>query len=160
MGQCNKDITPLLTHWSYIFLALTHWYVLHKHQVLPYVNCCLIPSSALWDPESCGANEADHCLLSWCFMRPCLAHKLGNKNRVAINCFIHVASRHHSSYGLHQWEEALHSNASSHWLRILRVMPGRQAPVAGLQVEVGYWDMMAIHFALYFMGKFVYIRVL
>ena len=39
--------------------------------------------SPLWDPESCGANEAPHCLLSWCFMRPCLAHKLGNKNHRA-----------------------------------------------------------------------------
>ena len=26
MGQCKKDVTPLLMHWSYIFLALTHWY--------------------------------------------------------------------------------------------------------------------------------------
>ena len=24
MGECKKDVTPLLTHWSYIFLALTH----------------------------------------------------------------------------------------------------------------------------------------
>ena len=27
MGQCKKDVTPLLTHWSYVFLALTHRYV-------------------------------------------------------------------------------------------------------------------------------------
>ena len=27
MGYCKKDITPLLTHWSYVFLALTHWFV-------------------------------------------------------------------------------------------------------------------------------------
>ena len=26
MGWCNKDETPLLTHWSYVFLALTHPY--------------------------------------------------------------------------------------------------------------------------------------
>ena len=26
MGKCKKDVTPLLTHWSYIFLALTHRY--------------------------------------------------------------------------------------------------------------------------------------
>ena len=26
MGQCKKDITPLLMHWSYVFLALTHRY--------------------------------------------------------------------------------------------------------------------------------------
>ena len=24
MGYCKKDVTPLLTHWSYIFLELTH----------------------------------------------------------------------------------------------------------------------------------------
>ena len=24
MGLCQKDVTPLLTHWSYVFLALTH----------------------------------------------------------------------------------------------------------------------------------------
>ena len=27
MGWCKKDVTPLLTHWSYVFLALTHRYV-------------------------------------------------------------------------------------------------------------------------------------
>ena len=26
MGQCKKDITPLLTQWNYVFLALTHRY--------------------------------------------------------------------------------------------------------------------------------------
>ena len=26
MGQCKKDVTPLLTQWSYVFLALTHRY--------------------------------------------------------------------------------------------------------------------------------------
>ena len=25
MGQCKKDVTSLLTHWSYVFRALTHW---------------------------------------------------------------------------------------------------------------------------------------
>ena len=24
MGECKKDVTPLLTHWSYVFLALNH----------------------------------------------------------------------------------------------------------------------------------------
>ena len=28
MGWCKKDVTPLLTHWSYVFLALTHGYVI------------------------------------------------------------------------------------------------------------------------------------
>ena len=26
MGKCKKDVTPLLTHWSYVFLAPTHRY--------------------------------------------------------------------------------------------------------------------------------------
>ena len=32
-GQCKKDITPLLMHWSYVFLALTHRYVIAKIQI-------------------------------------------------------------------------------------------------------------------------------
>ena len=28
MGLCKKDITPLLTHWSYVFRALTHQYLM------------------------------------------------------------------------------------------------------------------------------------
>ena len=24
MSQCKKEVTPLLTHWSYVFLAITH----------------------------------------------------------------------------------------------------------------------------------------
>ena len=28
MGLCKKDVTPSLVHWSYVFLALTHWYVI------------------------------------------------------------------------------------------------------------------------------------
>ena len=24
MGQCKKDVIPLLTHWSFVFFALTH----------------------------------------------------------------------------------------------------------------------------------------
>ena len=26
-GSCKKDVSPLLTHWNYVFLAQTHWYV-------------------------------------------------------------------------------------------------------------------------------------
>ena len=32
MGPCKKDVAPLLTHWSYIFLALSHQYGLITHQ--------------------------------------------------------------------------------------------------------------------------------
>ena len=36
MGQCKKDVTPLLTHWSYVFLALTHWYGITTRSELQY----------------------------------------------------------------------------------------------------------------------------
>ena len=43
MGQCKKDVTPLLTHWSSVFLALTHRYIVHPvirsifHSMLSFV---------------------------------------------------------------------------------------------------------------------------
>ena len=30
MGLYKEDISSLLTHWSYVFLALTHWFILHN----------------------------------------------------------------------------------------------------------------------------------
>ena len=30
MVWCKKDVSPLLTHWNYVFLALTHQYHLHQ----------------------------------------------------------------------------------------------------------------------------------
>ena len=30
MGQCKKDATPWLTHWSYVFLAVTHRYMVKQ----------------------------------------------------------------------------------------------------------------------------------
>ena len=55
MGKCKKDVAPLLMHWSYVFLALTHrlavfFYRLstttagmqdrHSHFVLPWPMLC------------------------------------------------------------------------------------------------------------------------
>ena len=36
MGLYKKDITPLLTHWSYVFLALTHQSVYPQPMKRPY----------------------------------------------------------------------------------------------------------------------------
>ena len=42
MGQCKKDVTPLLMHWSYVFLALTHWFVLvMKIYFRKHIKTCL-----------------------------------------------------------------------------------------------------------------------
>ena len=37
MGQCKKDVTPLLTHWNYVVLALTHrsiWCIYRRSKVV------------------------------------------------------------------------------------------------------------------------------
>ena len=51
MGLCKKDITPLLTHWSYVFLALTHrsdlvW-VMIKHLLNLWI-CWFIINDTSW----------------------------------------------------------------------------------------------------------------
>ena len=48
MGECKKDISPFLTHWSYIFHALTHRYGSGVRLV------CVI--SVIWGSDICGAN--------------------------------------------------------------------------------------------------------
>ena len=34
MGLCKKDVTPLLLHWSYVFLVLTDWNWVHIINVI------------------------------------------------------------------------------------------------------------------------------
>ena len=51
-GWCKNDITPLLTHWSYVFLSLTHRFVVgivHILQVtfLDLSNCLTTPVAVL-----------------------------------------------------------------------------------------------------------------
>ena len=42
-GWCKKDVTPLLMHWSYIFLALTHRYMLQLAPIPgPWLHGCII----------------------------------------------------------------------------------------------------------------------
>ena len=38
MGQCKKDAIPLLPHWRYLFLALTHRYVMCKKYLIDHGN--------------------------------------------------------------------------------------------------------------------------
>ena len=43
-GLVPENSTPLLTHWSYVFLALTHrfvWYVFRGNGQLAYHICCI-----------------------------------------------------------------------------------------------------------------------
>ena len=48
MGSCKKDVTPFLTHWSFVFLALTHrngalWDICLMH-------CGIHEMGLLWRP--------------------------------------------------------------------------------------------------------------
>ena len=84
MGQCKKDVTPLLTHWSYVFLALTRLYGQkcasgkmfvtgvpqpYKFEIMQYVYRI---SHNIWvRSRNCG------CLVTWfCYQ---LIAKPGNK---------------------------------------------------------------------------------
>ena len=49
IGQCKKDITPLLMHWSYVFLALTHQNVVQVTGIDPH-RCGL---SCFMESKSC-----------------------------------------------------------------------------------------------------------
>ena len=42
MGYCKKDVTPLLTHWSYVFLALIHPRCIWFHNILWACIICYV----------------------------------------------------------------------------------------------------------------------
>ena len=74
LGLCKKDVTPLLTHWSYVFLALTHWiyfpplcscWFLRTLSLSPHRSCPTIP----WPAPSCSSVPAYS--LSWPNSAPC-----------------------------------------------------------------------------------------
>ena len=69
MGKCKKDVAPLLTHWSYVFLALTHqfvafiWEQFHKQQEVLMIlnrNMCLEIMLLKLLPHLHVTNELTH----------------------------------------------------------------------------------------------------
>ena len=40
MAQCKTAVTPLLTHWSYCSLQLSHWYMSHVHSDQEQISSC------------------------------------------------------------------------------------------------------------------------
>ena len=53
MGQCEKDVTSLLRHWSYVFLALTHWYIICYDLCSTCINSS--PPSAAYMHQGIGS---------------------------------------------------------------------------------------------------------
>ena len=70
MGLCKKDITPVLTHWSYVFLALTHrsvnWeYILQFNYMGPLPASCHMPMINIYQAGSSERSRA-LCWIYWC----------------------------------------------------------------------------------------------
>ena len=64
MGECKKDVTPLLTHWSYVFLALTHRHFPFQTHITPLT--VLYSSSSSCNICTCKRSSANcRLVLSW-----------------------------------------------------------------------------------------------
>ena len=121
MGYCKKDATPLLMHWSYIFLALTNRYkslfpaglivqfpslINTKHKSIK-VMCDIV--SYLWEPDICGRQWQLWALAHAICSKNCKDHNiLRYINRLCIHFPInsspfykqtHICERRH--YQLH-----------------------------------------------------------
>ena len=62
MGLCKNDVTPLLMHWSYVFLAQTHWYDIMKNT--QYLQRWYQPFK--WEYETYMAPLLCHHIAYWC----------------------------------------------------------------------------------------------
>ena len=63
MGYCKNDVTPLLMHWSYVFLALTQLYILCNihtvHKMLPILlKYFHLDASHNQSPRKCSGQHS------------------------------------------------------------------------------------------------------
>ena len=71
IGQCKKDVTPLLTQWSYKFLALTHQYVEYAIDLL-MISFIQTGKPLRWrhnGHDSISNHQPHDCLLNRLFRR-------------------------------------------------------------------------------------------
>ena len=127
MGKCKKDFTTLLMCCSYVFPELTHRYnhsTTHHYETVCRIWLGCTPS---WDyiimaylfvstgqvnyvcpsENRCKIDKRRRKCCQACRLAKC--HQMGMKKGTA-------RPRYSTVIGLSQWEDALHSNASSHWL--------------------------------------------
>ena len=71
-GLCKKEVTPVLTHWSYVFLAITHQCITYSNQCAWYlrpikaketINCPWLLPAPLW--LYCKHGCAYNIMLTW-----------------------------------------------------------------------------------------------
>ena len=79
MDQCKNDVSPLLTHWSYVFLALTHRYIGCRHYspITRFLGPTWAPPGSVgpkWTPcrpqEPCYLGCYCHCSPLSCRIHP------------------------------------------------------------------------------------------
>ena len=71
MGLCKKEVTLLLTHWCYVFLALTHRYIIwYYHNSLSYDQYYPVPLRWRHNGRNGDSDHQPHdCLLNRLFRR-------------------------------------------------------------------------------------------
>ena len=107
MALCKKDLTPLLMHWSYVFLALSHrytflwmhsFYIWHKWSLDVWnvrISLTFTKAAKIWH-SSCNlmitSMRNGYMLVQW-FMVPrpiswrSFSHTLATKNVAHLVCF-------------------------------------------------------------------------
>ena len=72
IGWCKKEVTPLLTHWSYVFLALTHRYMQSLSARPVYNLLIVVPADGLTPTITdtvkhwlCNARENDMVMIKF-----------------------------------------------------------------------------------------------
>ena len=70
MGLYKKDLTPFLTHWSYVFLALTHRFVCHYTLNVYYHSSGFGVFYLPWHCTFCGDWKWQHILESYGLIYP------------------------------------------------------------------------------------------
>ena len=102
MGYCKKDVTPLLTHWSYVFIALNHrldgrMIVVWSAYGIGWFRIVLDSHPGLWQLKTTEIVSG--------YQMPCITICI----MPLYNC------RADSRFASSQWETSLQSNAVSHW---------------------------------------------
>ena len=70
-GLLQKKVTPLLTHWSYVFLAFTHWYMLRGQLCTnPLARLAVLLAPGQWNMWSPVTGYGSNLINKWELVLP------------------------------------------------------------------------------------------
>ena len=135
MGQCKKNVTPLLMYWSYISLALTHWYNLpsveRSRQIQVFVSASRSVSICALNniPSFCVNLYMVWLTLLWpdrCTMVRYISAKIGNGSESTLYrgtlywlLCVWGCGKHHLPWALNYWMSFSYCHlhySLSHWI--------------------------------------------